>query len=166
MSKVNRRSDETQRQFDALMTPGSLLKTARLRRGLSEGEVADYLKILPEYIAVLERDEYTALRSPAFARGYVRSYGRLLGVDQSQLELAFDGLAEPRDGGRNPARSRPLQLQRTGRGVAVGLGVLFALVLTLWWLRGDLATPNWSDSENRSALQLSPSAVLAPGAAP
>ncbi|NND69484.1 MAG: hypothetical protein HKN19_17975 [Halioglobus sp.] len=162
MSKVNRLSDNAQRQLDAFMTPGSLLKTARLRSGLSEGEVAERLKILPEYVAVLERDEHTALRSPAFARGYVKSYGRLLGLDLAQLERAFDGLAEPQDGSRMRMRARPLQLQRTGRGVVVGLGALFALVFMLWWLRGDLAAPAWPDPADRSVLELPPAAVPAP----
>ena len=161
MSKVNRLSDEALRQLDAFVTPGSLLKAARLRRGMSEREVADHLKILPEYVAVLERDDYAALRSPAFARGYVRSYGRLLEVDLAALERAYDGLAAPQSGGRDRVRTRPLQLQRTGRGVVVGLGVLFLLVLTLWWLRGDISAPEWTESKERSAFELSPSAATA-----
>ena len=162
MSKVNRLSDEALRQLDAFVTPGSLLKTARMRQGLSEREVAERLKILPEYVAVLERDEYSALRSPAFARGYVRAYGRLLELDPAALERAFDGI-ELEPGARHRVQTRPLQLQRTGTGVVVGLGVLLLLVLTLWWLRGDIAAPEWTESKERSAFELSPSATLPPG---
>ncbi len=162
MSKVNKLSGEALRQLDAFMTPGSLLKTARQRSGLSEAYVADCLKILPEYVGALERDEYTALRSPAFARGYVRSYGRLLELDQALLDKAFDELASPEDATRRRVHTRPLQLQHTGRGVVVGLAVLFVLVLTLWWLRGDLTTPPWSGSSERSSAELSPAADWLP----
>ena len=162
MSKVNRLSDEALRQLDAFMTPGTLLKTARQRRGLSEAYVADCLKILPEYVGVLERDEYTALRSPAFARGYVRSYGRLLELDQAALDRAFEELAAPQRDARHRVQTRPLQLQRTGRGVVVGLGVLFALVLTLWWLRSDLTTPSWTGTSDHSAVELSPAVDRVP----
>lgn len=159
MSKVNRLSDETLRQLDAFLTPGSLLKAARLRRGLTEQEVAQHLKILPDYVPALERDDYAALRSPAFARGYVRSYGRLLDLDPVVLQRAFDELAQPL-AARPAARSRPLQLQRTGVGVVVGLCVLFVLVLALWWLGTGEAGPAWSNSADRSSLPLSPPAAV------
>lgn len=165
MSKVNRLSDEALRQLDAFVTPGSLLKAARLRGGLSEREVAERLKILPEYVALLERDDYAALRSPAFARGYVKSYGRLVGVEQAALDRALDALAEPQAGTRHRVYTRPLQLQRTGLGVAIGLGVLFLLVLTLWWLRGDSTATTWTETRERSALELSPSASVTHGVA-
>ncbi len=164
MSKVNRLSDEALRQIDAFMTPGSLLKAARVRRGLSEGEVAERLKILPRYVAVLERDDYEALRNPAFARGYVRSYGRLLGLDIAVLERALAEFDGEQPGNRRQVQTRPLQLQRTGVGVAVGLAVLFVLVLALWWQRGNFVAPDWPEAAEHSAAELAPAAALAPGA--
>ena len=64
---------------------------------MSEREAADRLNLMPNYVAILERDDYQALRSPPFARGYVKAYGRLLGLDERQLMSVFDALnvAEP-----------------------------------------------------------------------
>jgi cytoskeletal protein RodZ len=121
-------------QLDAFITPGSLLKKARMAKGMSEREAADRLNLMPNYVAILERDDYQALRSPPFARGYVKAYGRLLGLDECHLMSVFDALnvAEP---ARQEKRmdTRPLQLQRTGLGVVIGLGILLVLVVTLWW---------------------------------
>ena len=64
-------------QLDAFNTPGLLLKAARERQGYSEREAADRLNLMPDYVGIIERDEYQALRSPSFARGYVRAYCRL-----------------------------------------------------------------------------------------
>jgi cytoskeletal protein RodZ len=121
-------------QLDAFTTPGTLLRAARKLQGLSEREAADRLNFMPDYVAILERDDYQSLRSPTFARGYVKAYGRLLDLDEEQLMSVFDQLdsVEPVQQERR-IETRPLQLQRTGLGVIIGLGVLLLLVVALWW---------------------------------
>ena len=105
---------------------------------MSEREAADRLNLMPGYVAILERDDYQALRSPTFARGYVKAYGRMLSLDEEQLLSTFDQLCGT-DEARQQRRvaTRPLQLQRTGLGVVIGLGALLLLVLSLWWWQGD-----------------------------
>lgn len=128
-------------QVEAAVTPGALLRAEREKQGLREREVADQLNLMPGYVEILERNDYEALRSPAFARGYVKAYCRLLELDEEQLLRLFDELrAAQGQVARKRVTSRPLQLQRTGLGVVVGLAVLLALVLVLWWWRGDGAT--------------------------
>jgi len=133
-------TDEAARQLDAFTTPGTLLKAAREAQGIGEREAADRLNLMPGYVTILERDDYQALRSPAFARGYVKAYGKLLGLDEGQLLDSFD---QQREGDEEPQQrrveTRPLQLQRTGLGVVTGLVVLLLLVLALWWWRGGQA---------------------------
>jgi len=130
-------SEAALRQFDAFSTPGSLLRSAREAQGMSEREAADRLHLMPGYVGILERDEYQSLRSPPFARGYVKSYGRLLGLDEEQLMALFDEQwAEPRSPVSSRLSGRPAPLQRTGVGVVVSLVILLMLVLALWWWRG------------------------------
>lgn len=121
-------------QLDAFITPGTLLKKARQAQGMTEREAADRLNLMPNYVAILERDDYKALRSPPFARGYVKAYGRLLGLNERHLLSVFDqvnpAVPQPQE---KRVSTRPLQLQRTGLGVVISLGVLLLLVLGLWW---------------------------------
>ena len=139
-------------QIDAFTTPGTLLKAAREARGMSEREAADSLNFMPNYVGILERDDYQALRSPPFARGYIKAYGRLLGLDEQHLMTVFDQTAEvaPVQRETREASRPPLQLQRTGLGVVIGLGVLLLLVLALWW---------WQEGANEQ-----PSSALSTGA--
>ncbi|GAB5450403.1 MAG: hypothetical protein Hals2KO_07310 [Halioglobus sp.] len=127
-------NDDALKQIDAFATPGGLLKEAREAQGMSEREAADRLNLMPDYVGILERDDYESLRSPAFAKGYIRAYGRLLSVDEKKLLQLFDELPL-QNGGAAPRRieTRPLQLQRTGLGVVVGLAVLVVFVALLWW---------------------------------
>ena len=140
-------------QLDAFTTPGTLLRAARESQGLSEREAADRLNLMPDYVSILERDDYQALRSPPFARGYIKAYGRLLGLDEDQLMSVFDqlssGAASPQE---KRVETRPLQLQRTGLGVVIGLSVLFLLVMALWWSgKGGIKQP-LSEMDNKAEL--------------
>lgn len=132
-------------QLDAFTTPGFLLRVAREKQGLTEREAADRLNLMPNYVGILERDDYAALRSPSFARGYVKAYGRMLGLHEETLMSTFDQVtvvAPIKNEKRKDAR--PLQLQRTGLGVVIGLGVLLMLVVALWWSKGDSARLSFS----------------------
>ena len=89
-------SDDASEQLDAFVTPGTLLQAAREALELSQREVADRLHLMPGYPAIIERDDYKALLHPAFARGYVKAYGKLVGVDETRLLAAFDRLRSER----------------------------------------------------------------------
>jgi cytoskeletal protein RodZ len=133
-------TDNALQQIDAFTTPGTLLKAAREAEGMSEREAADRLNLMPDYVAILERDDYQALRSPAFARGYVKAYGRLLGLGEKELLPLFDQLiASVPNQEQQRIETRPLQLQPTGLSVAIGLGVLMLFVCVLWWWQGGRA---------------------------
>lgn len=70
--------------------PGATLQAAREARGLSTAEAATSLR-LPEKILVhLEAGRFDQLPGDTFARGYVRSYARLLGLDANRLVLEYD----------------------------------------------------------------------------
>ena len=83
-------TDSGQVELDIAVSPGAMLKAERLAQDMPEREAADRLNWMPDYVAVIESDNYDKLRSPAFARGYVKAYTRLLGLDQDVLIAAFD----------------------------------------------------------------------------
>ena len=123
-------------QVDAFTTPGTLLRKARLAAGFSEREVEDQLNLMPGYVSILERDDYQSLRSPAFARGYVRAYGQLMKLNETELLTAFDEQRENWEQEKKRVETHSLQLQSTGLGVVVGLVTLLLLVFVLWWWLG------------------------------
>ncbi len=149
--------NESLQQIEAFTTPGSLLRSAREAQGMTEREAADRLNLMPQYVGLIERDDYQALRSPSFARGYVRSYGRLLGLDERELMPLFDEFM-PEGGVGAPRRieTRPLQLQSTGRGVVIGVAILAVLMVLMWWWRGS------APSERVSAPQIDAPVALPP----
>jgi cytoskeleton protein RodZ len=145
-------TDASLQQVDAFTTPGTLLQAARKARGYSVDDVADLLNWSPAFVRIVEGDDFSALPRPGFARGYVRAYGKLVGVQESELLAAFDMVAANQDRAQKRVRTESLQLQRTGAGVILGLLVLLVLVAALWWLRGDSAEPTVvNEGANRAA---------------
>ena len=139
-------SKETLEPAPVVPAPGVLLQAARQARGWTPAEVADRLHWLPEVVGLLGRDAYDRLRRPAFARGYLGAYARLLGLNETDVLAGFD-LHSPdavaRSAGQCPRRLRPLQ--RTGVGIVIGLAVLALLILGLWWTQvGHAATHHLS----------------------
>jgi cytoskeleton protein RodZ len=75
--------------------PGHRLRAVRESRHLSREDVAAQLRLDVRIIEALERDDYAALPSPVFVRGYLRNCATLLGVDATELLAESSALVRP-----------------------------------------------------------------------
>ncbi|MDD2701051.1 MAG: DUF4115 domain-containing protein [Sideroxydans sp.] len=64
---------------------GAILRNEREARGLSVEEIAERVKYSVRQVEALEHDEAEHLPEGTFLRGFVRSYARVLGMDESKL---------------------------------------------------------------------------------
>ena len=67
------------------LSPGAMLANARSEKGLSQEEIAELLKLKKNIVDALERDDYQDLPSPVFAKGYLRSYARIVGIKEESV---------------------------------------------------------------------------------
>ena len=74
----------------ARTNPGETLRQARESRSWSLQEVAARLNLTTTSLANLESGAFERLPGHTFARGYIRAYAKLLGMDQTPLVEAFD----------------------------------------------------------------------------
>ncbi len=84
-----------QSQETARPRVGAILREARERMGMSVEEVAIRLKFAPRQIIALEEDNYDQLPQLAFVRGFVRSYARLMQINEVPLLEALPGAPAP-----------------------------------------------------------------------
>ena len=128
----------------SLGSPGQTLREAREARSMSVAEVAQELKISRQAVERLEQGQYDSLPGDTFARGYIRSYARLMGMDPARLALAFDrerGIEVRERSVSSIARVEPPS--RSGRTLMWWSSVLIivALVLSaLWWYETNQPT--------------------------
>jgi len=72
------------------VNPGETLRQARESNGWSLAEVALKLNLTTTSLSNLEAGAFDKLPGHTFARGYIRAYAKLLGMDQAVLVQQFD----------------------------------------------------------------------------
>lgn len=80
---------------------GRLLRDARLARGLSFSDIEQATRINRLYLEALEGARFEVIPAPVYARGFMRSYARYLGMDP---EAAVETIPKdlPRPAGLEP----------------------------------------------------------------
>lgn len=90
---------------DAPAALGAELRRQREERGLSLGEVSERLKLPARQVEALENGHYDDMPEPVFVRGFLRSYGRFLDLDETVLNSYLAHIVPP----ESIERSRPQQ---------------------------------------------------------
>ncbi len=119
--------------------PGATLRQAREARGWALAEVAAQLNLSAHALGQLEAGQFERLPGHTFARGYVRAYAKLLGLEPSELVGAFDRFTGTDAAAGSAVQSlgrvaEPLRLSRTLlRGVSALLLILLLALAWFWW---------------------------------
>ena len=71
-------------------SPGEYLKRERELRGTSLAAVHEAIRVPKKYLNALEADEYDALPHPTFVKGFIKSYCRHLGLDETEAVLKYE----------------------------------------------------------------------------
>jgi cytoskeleton protein RodZ len=123
-----------------VVSPGEMLSSAREKMGISRREMADRLNWMPSYIAAVEENRFEELRGAVFVRGYLRAYGKLLGLSEQTLMDAYNVFggsdATAKENGKR-VESRVPQVQKKGIAIPAGAAVVVLVVFLLWYLRAD-----------------------------
>lgn len=72
-----------------MKTTGQILQEARLAKKLELSESSRITRIRPQFLALLEADDYRQLPSATVAKGFIRNYGQFLGLNPSYLLAVF-----------------------------------------------------------------------------
>jgi cytoskeleton protein RodZ len=147
-----------------LQTPGEILRQARESADISEREMADRLHWMPSHVGAIEENRFDELRGTAFVRGYLRTYGKMLGVSEQALLFAFDAMTLPEQvsESHSTAVSQESLWQRPGVGVALGIGAALLLASLFWLLQDDVDMPGATSARQTPPLQADETAVLSP----
>ncbi|MBV2133852.1 helix-turn-helix domain-containing protein [Pseudomonas sp. MAP12] len=117
--------------------PGEVLRLARENKGWQVAEVATQLNLTAQFLTQLEAGEFDRLPGHTFARGYIRAYAKLLGLEQAALVEQFDRYTGT-DATGSTVHSlghvpEPLRLSRTVLRLASAVLLLLLLLLGYFW---------------------------------
>ena len=119
--------------------PGHLLREAREECGYSQKEAARDLHLTSKVINALEESDFDLIASSLFARGYIRSYARHLGLDGQALVAEFDAVyGVPDQNGKPMAGIRQMgQQSKPGDAWVKLISIVFVIGLlvasVVWW---------------------------------
>ena len=119
-------ADGGERRAEGSALAGALLREARERSGRTLAECASALRARPGQIEALEHGDLSRFGGDIYARGFLRSYARLLDVDPERV-LELHG-QDPAFGGPVLPPREPLRIRRDPPGWLVGLVGLAAVV--------------------------------------
>lgn len=118
--------------------PGETLRQARENKGWSTAQVAGQLNLTENALRQLEQGSFDQLPGHTFARGYIRAYAKLLGMDQAQMVTAFDQYTGTDASGSNvQALGRVVEPVRLSRNLLRLFSLALLAVLIgfgyFWW---------------------------------
>lgn len=107
---------------------GAGLREVRERMGWKLPEVADGLRIRPEFLSAMEHGDLSSLPGPAYRAGFVRSYAQALGLDGEEILRRFRDAGQM---GEAPRTEIQFLASVPDRGVPKGAIVLIGLIVVL-----------------------------------
>jgi len=113
------------------LSVGKILSEARISQGLSIADVAAEIKFAPRQVEALEADDFSHLPELPFVRGFVRSYARMLHIDDKRLLDALPQANQPLSGSNEMAEVPFPTMQSTKRSNAVWLGAALGVAVLL-----------------------------------
>ena len=145
---------------DGFKQIGSTLKDARLSQGFSIKDISEQLRISVDFLTKLEAGLFNELPAPAYVVGFLRSYGRCVGLAPDRLVARY--MAVTQGEGSKPSYKTPMSTrppQRSAPAVASML-VLFGLMAYggwFWLKANDLPVLDVTENDTKTAeLSLSP----------
>lgn len=122
--EVREQPEEPKGFDDFELRLGDVMRGERATMGKSLLDVQRELKIKASYIAAIENADPTAIETPGFVAGYVRSYARYLGLDPEWAFRAF--CAEANFETASGMATQPLSRRSDSRAADADRGDLFA----------------------------------------
>jgi cytoskeletal protein RodZ len=69
---------------------GESLRKERELRGITLEEISKHTKVHTRFLQAIEHDDLSVLPAKAFAKGFLRSYARMVGLDEDQVITNFE----------------------------------------------------------------------------
>ncbi|MFZ6047803.1 RodZ domain-containing protein [Pseudomonas sp. CR3202] len=126
--------------------PGETLRRGRESKDWSLGEVARHLNLTEQALRQLEAGDFDQLPGHTFARGYVRAYAKLLGMDQAALVAEFDHFT-----GTDAKGSNVHSLGRIEEPVRLSQSVLRIVSFIILLVLGAVGFFWWQEHSSRNS---------------
>lgn len=123
-----------------LASIGQILRETREAQGVTLDDAAVRLRLMNRQVMAMEQDDFESLGQPVFARGFVRNYARLLGLEPEALLARMEGAPAESTVVAPPESSLPRSWLTSPWLILSLLGLLLVVVVPVAlyaWLNSD-----------------------------
>jgi cytoskeleton protein RodZ len=124
---------------------GAAMRGVREQQGRSLADVSRSINLRETVVAAMERDDFTLCGGDVYARGHIRAYARLLGIDPAPLLRSYEERSGvPAPGARVALLTDddvPLERGRPNWAVLAGVALTVVVALLGWQLVDELRGP-------------------------
>lgn len=138
--------------------PGETLAKGRKKKGLSLEEAAEKLHLSPSVVNKLETNQFDDQIPDAFARGYLRNYAKLLGLDEEEIIASYTQLI-----GQSMVKNYYSPTKTVGNPSAAGVSpnqivialvvIVILLVAAIWYFTQSVESVDASPMPQTSSEQ-------------
>ncbi|MBD3309131.1 hypothetical protein GF339_22215 [candidate division KSB3 bacterium] len=125
-------------RFD--MQFGESLRKERELRGITIEEISQHTKVHHRFLEAIENDDLSALPAKAFAKGFLRSYARMVGLDEDEVITNFEyshrSLHKKNSAGQLTQRASSRSRNRLFLLTMLLIIVLFIAILIMLYAQG------------------------------
>ncbi|MBE0366333.1 RodZ domain-containing protein [Pseudoalteromonas aurantia] len=149
-------NQELTEQQDVPPTLGYTLQVAREAAGFSIEEIAERLKLSPQQINQLERDDYDKLGPLTFIRGYLKSYCAILQLPAKETMGLFKSPEKQAVSKKMQSFSRRTEKEASDNRLMIISYVILIVTLGasgLWWWQSTDATSQLDIKNTEPALE-------------
>jgi cytoskeletal protein RodZ len=139
---------------------GNTLSRARRARGITLEDAERDTHVSRRYLQALEVEDFNVFPAPVYARGFLRTYSRYLGLNPEELLRVFPNGELAVDITPLPSVSRPAAPMINVNWLVAGLVMLFLFAAGLLLLQGGEEPAVVSESPRPTAVPNSNSQVL------
>ncbi len=163
-----RKPDRLAPVVDESLRAGAKLAQARQLRGLTIDDIADRTKVRRDYIEAIEAMNVKFLPGRAYTIPYVKSYAKLVGLEEQALVSQFLRESALAREDAQPQLRNPESKPRTERPWMMAVVIAFAAAGFLGWqaLRGAPEPAKTAAAPNQAVTPAAPPPVLATQATP
>ena len=136
-SETTSKNSTTEDQ-ENLLSIGTFLKSEREKKGYTLDQMASEIRLRQYLLEAIENENWDILPAPVFVKGFIRSYAKVLGLNEEEIVNKYDSIGELKEPLPKPlakpirSRSTPIIL------IILVLGVIAAIIF--FWRSSE--TPN------------------------
>ncbi|MGY5538446.1 cytoskeleton protein RodZ [Vibrio brasiliensis] len=137
---------------------GTLLKNKREQLGLSQKQIADRLRLRLSIIENIENNNFASDQVATFTRGYLRSYAKAVGIEESVVLCALDGCEETKPEPQEmKSFSRKTKREAHDSRIMTLTWGIFAVIIgisSVWWWQNQETTMLDLTSQTEQEIEL------------